>query len=559
MKYIGYYAWHTLVNSIKKLFRSTFIIVIVAIIGFGVIFGVAAGVVGSVVEKEAANSTEYSSESSEAYEESSENSEDMEEDTEDEMSEEDLVFVKHCAEAVIAVAFIGFLLFGMYSGSKKGSDIFLMADVNFLFTAPLKPQSVLMFRLTFQMATTILGSVYLLFQIPNLVVNLGLNGFAIAAIFMAWIFLLLIQKLVSVLTYTVTATHENLKRYVMPAIIVISLIVAGYVGSAYIQNGRDIAQAGIDTFGSAGTRMIPVIGWYKGMIMAAVDGEVLTSLIYMGLLILVLIVMCFGIWHIKADFYEDALSGAATREETQQAVLEGRKVATKERSSRIKRNTGMKGQGGSIFFWKEVYNRRRFSTLEFFSNTMKTYILTAVAVSVFCVKVVDVSQFAILGGILAAIAFFRNYGNPIATETSMNWLFLVPDSPYRKVFAAMAAGTYACALDLLPAFIIGAIVMPGNPVEIVLWFVQIVTMDFMLSTVGMVLEVLLPASAFDVVKSMLQMMLKFVMIAVIVIVIAVGTFISGLVLGLVLSIVMNVILGGLLFFIYPTMLHDGVA
>lgn len=554
MKYIGYYAWHTFVNSIKKLFRSTFIVIIAAIIGFGVIFGVAAGVVGSVVEKESENSTEYSSESSETYDDDSE-----EENSDDEMTDEDIVFVKHCAEAVIAVGFIGFILFGMYSGSKKGSDIFLMADVNFLFTAPLKPQSVLMFRLTFQMAATILGSVYLLFQIPNLVVNLGLNTFAIVAIFMAWIFLLLIQKLVSVLTYTVTATHERLKQYVMPIIIVIALIVAGYVGTTYLQNGRDIAQAGIDTFGNANTRMIPVIGWYKGMIMAAVDGDMMTSLIYTGLLILVLIVMCFGIWHIKADFYEDALSGAATREETQQAALEGRKVATKERSAKIKRNTGMKGEGGSIFFWKEVYNRRRFATLGFLTNTMKTYILTAVVVSVFCIKVVDVSQFAILGGILAAIAFFRNYGNPIATETSMNWLFLVPDSPYRKVFSAMAAGTYACAIDLLPAFVIGAIIMPGNPLDIVLWYLQIVTMDFMLSTVGMVLEVLLPASAFDVVKSMLQMMLKFVMIAVIVIVIAVGTFISGLALGLILSIVVNVILGGLLFLIYPTMLHDGVA
>lgn len=553
MRFFGYYAWHTFVNSIKKLFRSTFIAVIAAIIGFGVIFGVAAGVIGSVVEKEAESSTEYSSEYDESYEEEDD------EESDDEMSEEDIVFVKHCAEAIIAVAFIGFLLFGMYSGSKKGSDIFLMADVNFLFTAPMKPQSVLMFRLTFQMAATIVGSVYLLFQIPNLVLNLGMNTFGIVALFMAWIFLLLIQKLVSVLTYTVTATHERMKQYVMPVIIVIALIVLGYMGSAYLQNGRDIAQAGIDTFGDAGTRMIPVIGWYKGMIMAAIDGEVMTSLIYMGLLILVLIAMCFGIWHIRADFYEDALSGAATREETQKAALEGRKVAAKERSSRIKRNTGMKGEGGSIFFWKEVYNRRRFATLGFLSNTMKTYVLTAIAVCVFSIKVLEVSEFAVLGGVLAGIAFFRNYGNPIATETSMNWLFLVPDSPYRKVFAAMAAGTYACAIDLLPAIVIGAILMPGNPVEIVLWFVQIVTMDFMLSTVGMVLEVLLPASAFDVVKSMLQMMLKFMMIAVIVVVIAIGTFISGLTLGLILNIVMNIILGGLLFLIYPSLLHDGVA
>ncbi len=40
------------------------------------------------------------------------------------------------------IVFLAILLWGMYSGSKNGTDIFQMADVNLLFTAPMKPQSV---------------------------------------------------------------------------------------------------------------------------------------------------------------------------------------------------------------------------------------------------------------------------------------------------------------------------------------------------------------------------------------------------------------------------------
>ena len=36
MKLWGYYAWHTLVNTIKKMFRSTVLVVLLAIVGFGV-------------------------------------------------------------------------------------------------------------------------------------------------------------------------------------------------------------------------------------------------------------------------------------------------------------------------------------------------------------------------------------------------------------------------------------------------------------------------------------------------------------------------------------------
>lgn len=109
------------------------------------------------------------------------------------------------------IVFLAILLWGMYSGSKDGTDIFQMADVNLLFTAPMKPQSVLMFRLSFQMVATVFASIYLVFQIPNLVVNMGLGASAVVAIFAGWILLLVFQRLMIVLTYTVCTTHEKIK------------------------------------------------------------------------------------------------------------------------------------------------------------------------------------------------------------------------------------------------------------------------------------------------------------------------------------------------------------
>ena len=169
------------------------------------------------------------------------------------------------------------------------------------------------------------------------------------------------------------------------------------------------------------------------------------------------------------------------------------------------------------------------------------------------------SSFELIGFILMTVLFFRNYGNPIAQETSMNWLFLVPESAYKKVFFAMMAGTYATILDLLPGLLVAMIVMELDIVTVLLWFGVFVTMDFMLSGVGMVLEALFPASAMDMVKSAIQLVLKFVMILFIVAAIIIGVVIRGLELGLIINLGMNIVVGAVTFLIYPSMLHDGVA
>ena len=52
MRLWGYYAWHTFLNSLKKMFRSTVLVVILAVFGFGVIFGVAGAAIGSIVESQ---------------------------------------------------------------------------------------------------------------------------------------------------------------------------------------------------------------------------------------------------------------------------------------------------------------------------------------------------------------------------------------------------------------------------------------------------------------------------------------------------------------------------
>ena len=612
MKLWGYYAFHTFINSIKKMFRSTFIIIMACIIGIGVIFGFAGGVIGTVLEDELSSEYEGDETSREGYGDPEygmfdENGkflffDDLYEEGlggydengdfiyyEDaleqnlgyydkngdfifyyeEMTEEDIAQLLLVVEAVAFVLVLLLLGFGAKSGMKQGSDIFVMADVNFLFTAPMKPQTVLLFRLTFQMLAVITGTLYLLFQIPNLVLNAGVPLSACLIIYGVLLLCFVFQKLFSVGTYTITATYPKVKKFVVPVLIGLALIVGLWMGTAFLSSGMNVWVTLENSLASEWSNWIPIVGWLKAIVIFALEGNWGMTILFTILSFVGMAGLIYGIWHMKADFYEDAMAGAQAREDIILSAAENRKIVevkadgTKKKDKRkVQENQKSlfgNAVGAMTFLTKEVIVRRRLARFGIVTTTMLWYLTICVGMALLNVKVFETADFTVTGVILMTVLFFRNYGNPIAQETSMNWLFLVPESPYKKVFYAMMAGSYASAMDLLPGMTIAMLLMKANPLTMLLWFVVLVTMDFMLSGVGLLLEALFPASAMEMVKASIQMMLKFVVIVLIVIAIVIGVALGGFEMGLIMTLLLNVILGGISFLIYPSMLHGGIS
>ena len=137
-------------------------------------------------------------------------------------------------EAIAGLLILGVLAFEILSADRNGSKIFLPADVPLLFAAPMKPQSVLLFRLMTQMGTAIVASLYLLFQLPNLILNLGLGLFSALGLIVAWILLIILGRLVQVLLYTVCSTHPEFKPWIRRILYaVLILFVVGMVWYLY--------------------------------------------------------------------------------------------------------------------------------------------------------------------------------------------------------------------------------------------------------------------------------------------------------------------------------------
>lgn len=557
MRLWGYYALHTFINTIKKIFKSKVMIVILCSFLIGGVVGGSVGFISSLVEDQA----------------QTENSVSKDDKTNDPAQmEEDFMMVhadaiRESIPAATMILLLVVVLWGIYGGSKKGSDFFLMADANILFAAPLKAQTVLMFRLSFQMLALLTFTFYLIFQVPSMKLILGLDNFAIVAIFLAWGMLLFMSKLMSVFTYTLTATYEHLKKYVVPFVFAVGLLVVAATGAVYISTGNDYMATLRLTYGADWSNYIPVFGWYKAMVMNAINGHVFASLGYMALNLVFLIALVWGIWHIKADFYEDALAGAQKRDDMTKAALEGRNINKDKKQSakrtqklehKVRKSYELKGWGASVFLHKSILNRRRFSKFGFVTNTLLLYLAIGGLGAAFMAYKTDLREISVIGLIMALTLFFRNFGNPIEIESSHNWLFLVPEDPYKKVLYAILAGSVDCVLDLLPGIVVATVILRGNPLMALLWLATLVSMDFMFSCFGLLLQAILPSGAMDVVKSMLQMMLRAFIIVVIVIAFAIGTVLQGLALGAVFCMFTSLAVGTICFIVYPSLLHRGI-
>ena len=500
MRLFAYYTLHAFKNQLKKLFKSWILIFILACAVIGGLIGFGAATIADLAQENVPAAVSEPESSS------------MEQEPEDELVI-DIPSMVHTedkmqiAELVLGGIVLAVLIFEMLSADKNGSRIFLPADVNILFPSPLKPQSVLVFRLMTQLGVALLSSIYLAFQLPNLVLNLGMTLSAGISAILAWILTIVIGRFLQVLLYTLSSTHPRLKSNLRRGLyILIGLILAGY--AVYFKtSGGTFFEAACGFFNSGVSRLIPVWGWLKGLPFYMEEGNYLFAAVSFVLLILCAVLLVLIVYRIKADFYEDAMKKSEETAElleaarSEKSALRRRK---KDRSEKLVRDGMTRGEGASVFFWKAIYNRFRFAHLRIFTKTSETYLAAAILMALACRFIFKTQSFIPTALLLAAISFFRSLGNPLEQDVRMDHFLLIPESTWSKIFYSLLGGCACCAMDLIPGVLAGTLILFANPATSFLWILFIVTIDFYSTSVGTFIGVSTPASAGKTLKQMIQ-------------------------------------------------------
>ena len=443
MRMFTYYITHTFVNQIKKLFKTWILI-----------FFLISGLIGGLIGAGAATLSEA------APEKPAEEQQEEEIPLDQRLGLEKTEILELAAGAVILAT----LVLCAVGADKNGSKIFQPADVNLLFASPMKPQSVLMFRLTTQMGAGLMGSIILLMQIPSFM-SMGFSGWGVLCLMLTWDLALVLGSLLKVLLYTACSSHPRIKKYLRTAIFAF-LGVLGLCWFVYWKTTDLTALQGAAAFfNHPAARYIPFWGWLKAFCMYGVEGNAAGCLGNLAALILGSIALGVVIWHIKADFYEDAMAqsqetAAIMEQAASDKVIRKRK---KDRSDSLRRDEMGHGWGANVFFWKAMYNRFRFAHFRVFTKTSETYLAAALAVAAICRFVAEIPGLMPVGLTLGVMAFYRALVNPLDQDTKLDSFRMIPERTWKKMFWSLAGGTANCVLDLIPAMAAATLLLGEIP------------------------------------------------------------------------------------------------
>ena len=536
MRLFGYYAAHALWNQIRKLCRTWVVVfILVCALGGGLI-----GVGVAMLEDKA-----------------EENSTDEIEETIDKEPIAPAELAQRL-ELIAGGAILALFVYEALSAEKNGSAIFQPADVALLFPSPMKPQGVLMFRLGTQIGMAVFAGLYMLLQLPNLTVNLGLGLVPALSLILLFALTVLFGKLVQLSLYLLGSNHARVRRGIRPAVYALLALVLAVYLAAWRRGDGDALATAKALFNAPATRWIPVWGWLKGLVAFACEGKLAPFLVCFGLLLAVIVLLVWAIGRMKVDFYEDAMAKSEETAELQREVRENgmlaRKGAKAEHADSVRRDGLRHGWGASVFFHKTLYNRFRFARFGFLTKTTVTYLLAAAGASLLAQTALDDRTLLYPSLAIAALAFFRALGNPLASDIRMELFRSVPESPWKKMGWSLLGGSVCCLLDALPGLLLACLLQMTSPWPLPAWLLLILSVDFYATVVAAFIDLSIPSSTGETVKQLLKMLFIYFGLVPDAALVAYGIVTEQAVPFLLIAAAVNIALGLVFFGVAPLLL-----
>ena len=418
---------------------------------------------------------------------------------------------------VIAAVLVLFLVFG---ADKGGGKMFLMADVNLLFSSPLKPQTILLFRLMTKLGSMLFLMIYFgVIYMPTLVGEGVLGGWQEILLFTTLFFVIGYGVLLQVLIYILGSNTEGIGKKVHWIIYAFCIAMLAGFAVFWKSSGTVPLVAAVEFFQLPALRILPILGWAKGFVYAIMSADMAAGLLWGGLLVIGMVILVSVIWRIKADFYEDAMTKSeevadllrqtqergglfAARKKDQ---TEKDKKKTKKRQERPGEGF-TKGEGAAMYFYKAMHIRYRFARLHYFTKSCLFYLGAAVVLCVYGKVILQTDLFlpGIMG--LGGFVFFRSMGNPLEEDVHQDMFRMIPESTAKKLFYSLLGAEANCFLDILPAVVLITIVFGQNPIYSILWVLVILTVNLYATCVGAFMDATIPINQGVTIKQMVQVM-----------------------------------------------------
>ncbi len=332
------------------------------------------------------------------------------------------------------------------NGFINGASMFSMADVNLMFTAPLKEKSVLTFGLLQQLSKSLTLGIFILYQ-SSLVNNIyGLPTASLFAVIIGYGAVVFTGQMTATLIYALTCSdYEKIKKgktvfYGIFAFFIVILLYNTYTSG---MNLESLVYASREKI----MYLFPVSGFISFTVQGVIEGELKYLIPGVSLFLLLCILFYFILSKIKGDFYEDVLKAT----QVSHSAITARKEGKAAENSPIKTRTGKtgigKGYGASAITYKHKKENKRsnpflLSPVSYFMagfSLVYCLMFSGENLALFVINVYTMSMTVCIGR--------------WAKEFTYPYVYLIPESNFRKLLCLLRADIPVLFLESMLCFI----------------------------------------------------------------------------------------------------------
>lgn len=332
------------------------------------------------------------------------------------------------------------------NGFINGASMFSMADVNLMFTAPLKEKNVLTFGLFQQLGKSLTLGLFILYQ-SSLVNNVyGLPVLSLFAVLIGYGAVVFLGQMTATLIYALTCSDDGKVKKgkaLFYGVFTVFIGIMLYNTHASGMSLESLVYASREEI----MYLFPVSGFVSFAVQGAIEGEY-GYLITGALLFTVLCILFYFILSkIKGDFYEDVLKAAQMNHSAITARKEGKAAETAPRNVKAGRTGIGKGYGATAITFKHKKENKRsnpllLSPVSFFMagfSLVYCLMFSGENLALFVINVYTMSMTVCIGR--------------WAKEFTYPYVYLIPESNFKKLLCLLRADIPLLFLESVICFI----------------------------------------------------------------------------------------------------------
>ncbi|MCR1935351.1 putative ABC exporter domain-containing protein [Clostridium tepidum] len=416
---------------------------------------------------------------------------------------------KEIFNAIATIATLYAIFSAINAGTQNGKNLFRLSDVNFLFTAPIPPQRVLLYGFLKELYKSIIMLVLLLFQIPNLYNLFSISKNGAIAIIVGIFTLMFSYSTISVLIYSIAAKEEKYRNFIKNTLnLLLGLFGIGFLWTLF--KVKSIKLAFITFLGLDMFSRIPFLGWNINIFNAAIEG--INNKFFINLLgvLLFIIFIIFIIYILKTDYYEDAMSATEVNERKIERAKKGKGNLDLNKPMKRKNIIGvLKSKGAKSIFERQFLEYKRSGF--FFVDKMTLIMGISSLVFGFFMnnKNSDINTVIYFAVYMLLIFTFQGKWSE---ELSKPYIYLIPESSEIKIFYATFANHIKNFVDGFVLFIISGIIFKPNFIVILLATLTYVSFGAIFVYVDLVLRRFFGSNISKVIGTTLKFILLIVVV-----------------------------------------------